>query len=99
MALSPGSTPSTTTVATTATPQTVTPAGLASAEMVNIANLGPGPAIVSWWDLKGIQLSGGPIANSITLWAGATGGLPWPSGGGLTLSSATPGQVNVTVQS
>ena len=99
MALNPGSSPSTTVVSTTATPTTITPAGLAAAEMINITNLGPGPAIVSWWDLKGIQLSGGPIANSLTLWAGARGGLPWPSGGLLTLSSSVPRTVNVLVQS
>ena len=99
MSLNPGSSASTTVVSTTATPQTITPAGLAAAEFFNITNLGPGPAIVSWWDLRGIQLSGGPIANSITLWAGATGGLPWPSGGALTLSSSVSGTVNVTVQS
>ncbi len=94
MALSPGSTQTTTTVATNATPQTITPAGLAAAEMINVVNLGPGPAIVSWWDFRGLQLQ--RPARSPTpsrLWAGATGGLPWPSGGNLTLSSATPGQV------
>ncbi len=73
MPLAVGSTPTTTTFVTGATPQTVTPAGLANAEMVNITNNGPGPAIVSWWDLRGIQLSAGPIAHTFERDAGIGG--------------------------
>ena len=61
---SPGSRQAQRSLRPPATPTTITPAGLADARNDRTSSiLGPGPAIVSWWDLKGIQLSGGPIAE------------------------------------
>ena len=103
MALTPGSTPTITTVTATSTPQSVELAGLSAAELFTIQNLGTSAVFVAWFDLKGIQIGGiGSGASTLTLDAGgAFSSLPFPTVDTVRVWTNAPGgeTVNFVVQS